>query len=114
MQVSHIANRSLTSEPPGKPTMPHMHIEMYVCDGNSSSTYICGVSVDKLQHGSGFPGSSGVKNSAAKWRLHPILCREDPLAKEMATHSSILAWEISWTEQPGRLQSMELQTIGHN
>ena len=60
-----------------------------------------------------FPGSSGVKNSAAKWRLHPILCREDPLAKEMATHSSILAWEISWTEQPGRLQSMRSQRIRH-
>ena len=34
---------------------------------------------------------------------------EDPLAKEMATHSSILAWRISWTEEPGRLQSMGLQ-----
>ena len=43
--------------------MPHMHIEMYVCDGNSSSTYICGVSVDKLQHGSGFPGGSVGKES---------------------------------------------------
>ena len=34
---------------------------------------------------------------------------EDPLKKEMATHSSILAWEIPWTEEPGSLQSMELQ-----
>ena len=34
---------------------------------------------------------------------------EDPLEKEMATHSSILAWEIPWTEQPGGLQSMDLQ-----
>ena len=34
---------------------------------------------------------------------------EDPLAKEMATHSNILAWEIPWTEEPGRLQSMGLQ-----
>ena len=34
------------------------------------------------------------------------LVREDPLEKEMATHSSILAWKISWTEQPGGLQSM--------
>ena len=37
------------------------------------------------------------------------LDREDPLEKEMATHSSILAWEISWTEEPGRLQSMGSQ-----
>ena len=34
---------------------------------------------------------------------------EDPLEKEMATHSSILAWEIPWTEEAGRLQSMESQ-----
>ena len=34
------------------------------------------------------------------------LGREDPLEKEMATHSSILAWKIAWTEEPGRLQSM--------
>ena len=35
-----------------------------------------------------------------------FLDQEDPLEKEMATHSSILAWEIPWTEEPGRLQSM--------
>ena len=38
---------------------------------------------------------------------------EDPLEKEMATHSSILAWRISWTEEPGGVQSMGLQRIGH-
>ena len=37
------------------------------------------------------------------------LGQEDPLEKEMATHSSILAWEILWIEEPGRLQSMRLQ-----
>ena len=36
--------------------------------------------------------------------------QEDPLEKEMTTHSSILAWEIPWTEEPGGLQSMGLQT----
>ena len=36
--------------------------------------------------------------------------REDPLEEEMATHSSILTWEIPWTEEPGELQSMELQS----
>ena len=36
------------------------------------------------------------------------------LLKEMATHSSILAWKIPWTEEPGRLQSMGLQRVGHN
>ena len=38
---------------------------------------------------------------------------EDPLEKEMATHSSTLAWKIPWTEEPGRLQSMGLQRVGH-
>ena len=38
-----------------------------------------------------------------------FLDREDPLEKEMATHSSVLAWRIPWTEEPGRLQSMGLQ-----
>ena len=37
-----------------------------------------------------------------------------PLEKEKATHSSILAWKILWTEEPGGLQSMGLQTVGHN
>ena len=42
------------------------------------------------------------------------LGQEDPLEKEMATHSSILAWEIPWIEEPGRLQSVGLQRIGHD
>ena len=39
---------------------------------------------------------------------------EDPLEKEMATHSSILTWEIPWTEEPAGLPSMGLQRVGHN
>ena len=39
---------------------------------------------------------------------------EDPLEKEMATHSSILAWRIPWTEEPGGLQSMGSQRVGHD
>ena len=42
------------------------------------------------------------------------LAREDPLEKGMATHSSILAWRIPWTEEPGGLQSMGSQRVGHN
>ena len=45
-------------------------------------------------------------------RVHS-LGREDPLEKEMATHSRILAGEISWTEEPGGLQSMGSQGVGH-
>ena len=47
-----------------------------------------------------------------KTQVHS-LDREDPLEKEMATHSSILAWKISWME-PGRLQSMGSQRVGHD
>ena len=44
----------------------------------------------------------------------PSLGWEDPLEKEIATHSSILGWKISWTEEPGGLQSMGLQRVGHD
>ena len=42
------------------------------------------------------------------------LGRADPLEKDMATHSSILAWRIPWTEEPGGLQSTGLQRVGHD
>ena len=42
------------------------------------------------------------------------LCPEDPLEEEMATHSSIPAWSIPWTEKPGGLYSMELERVGHD
>ena len=42
------------------------------------------------------------------------LGREDPLEKEMAIHSSTVAWKIPWTEEPGKLQSMGSQRIGHD
>ena len=42
------------------------------------------------------------------------LGREDPLEKEMAIHSSTIAWKIPWTEEPGRLQSMGSQRVGHD
>ena len=46
--------------------------------------------------------------------LVPSLGLEDPLEMEMATHSSILAWRIPWTEEPDRLQSKGSQRVGHN
>ena len=44
----------------------------------------------------------------------PPLGQEDPLKEEMGTHSSILAWEIPWTEEPDRLQSMWFQRVGYD
>ena len=56
-----------------------------------------------------------VKNSpASAGDMGLILSWEDPLENGMATHSSILAWEIPWTEGPGGLQSMGLQTVLYN
>ena len=58
----------------------------------------------------GFPGGSEVKNlPAVQETWVQSLGQEDPLEKEMATHSSILAWRIPRTEEPGGLQSMGLQ-----
>ena len=66
----------------------------------------------------GFPGGSVVKNSPANAGDQETCIRflggGDPLEKEMATHSSILACKIPWTEEPGGLQSTGSQRVGHN
>ena len=64
----------------------------------------------------GFLGSSGVKNLPAMQKMQVrSLGGEDLLEKEMATCSSILAWRIPWTEEPGGLQRfMGLQRVGHD
>ena len=62
---------------------------------------------DHLMTCLGFPGGSVVKNLPAIQEMQiQSLGQEDPLQKEMATHSSILAWRIPWTEKPGEPQSM--------
>ena len=56
-----------------------------------------------------------VKNLPAVWESRvQSLGWEDPLENEMATHSSILAWRIPWTEEPGGLQSMGSKRVGHD
>ena len=56
-----------------------------------------------------------LQNLPAMWKIWVCsLGQEDPLEKGMATHSSILAWRIPWTEVPGGLQSMGMQTVRHN
>ena len=62
-----------------------------------------------------FPGSSAVKNLPAMLEMWvQSLDGEDAQEKEMTTHSSILAWIIPWTEEPGRLQSVGSQRIEHD
>ena len=63
----------------------------------------------------GFPGGSEVKASASNaGDPGSIPGLEDHLEKKTATHSSILAWRIPWTEEPGGLQSTGLQRVRHN
>ena len=66
----------------------------------------------------GFPGGTVVKNMPTIQETQEIwvqsLGQEDPLEQEMITHSSILAWEIPWTEEPAGLQSRGLQRLGHD
>ena len=63
----------------------------------------------------GFPLAQLVKNPPAMQETWvQFLGQEDPLDKRMAIHSHILAWEIPWTEEPGRLQSIGLQRVGHD
>ena len=62
-----------------------------------------------------FLGVSEVKNSPAMQETQfRSLGGEDPLEEEMSTHSSMLAWEIPWTEEAGGLQSMGSQRVGHS
>ena len=65
-----------------------------------------------LVNSTGFPGGSDLPAMQETWVQ--ILGWDDPLEKEMATHSSILAWRIPWTEEPGRQQSMGLQRVRHD
>ena len=59
-----------------------------------------------------------VNNHLPMWEMKgtwvQCLGQEDSLEEEMATHSSILAWRIPWTEKPGRLQSLRSQRVGHD
>ena len=62
-----------------------------------------------------FPRGSAVKNPPAMPEMQvQSLSQEDPLEKEMATHSYILAWKIPWTEEPGKLQSERSQRVRHD
>ena len=66
-------------------------------------------SLGKVGKKIGFPNPHAVQETWVQ-----SLGWEDPLEEGMATHSSILAWKIPWTEEPGGLQSMESQRVGHD
>ena len=65
--------------------------------------------------GMGFPGGSDGKESTCnEGDLSSTLGWKDPLENGIATHSRILAWRITWTEEPGRLQSVGSHRVGHD
>ena len=78
--------------------------------------YIIGTNLDFFRDNcQGFPGGSDGKNlPSMKDTVVRSLGQEDPLEKGIAVHSSILAWRIPWTEEPGGLQSMGSLRVGHD
>ena len=100
---------SLPSEPPGKPNFwVYKHQRLEACLSSFIFVNLCYIGVASLV-------AQRVKHLPAMQETWvPSLGQEDPLEKEMATHSSILAWRIPWTEEPGRLQSRGSQRVRHN
>ena len=79
--------------------------------------WLCACVLYVYIYGNSFPGDRVVKNLPTQGTQETwvrSLVREVPLEKEKATHSSILAWKIPWTEEPGSLQPMGLQRVRHN
>ena len=64
--------------------------------------------------GGGSAGNESTRDARDTGDGGSSLCREDPLEEKMATHPSILAWRILWTEEPGGLQSMGFQRVRHD
>ena len=84
-------------------------------------TELCGKSIifsDKVLGNLGFPGGASGKEPARQCRRQRDSVRslgwEDPLEEGMATHSSILAWRVPWTEEPGGLQSVGSRRVEHD
>ena len=73
--------------------------------------HIFGLSYTQIDFPGGSDGKASVYNAGDPGSIPGW---EDPLEKEMAIHSRTIAWKIPWTEEPGRLQSMGLQRVGHD
>ena len=96
--------------PQGCQTPPHNCLFLW--------THICALTFS-LEHRGGFPDGASGKEPTCQCRRSKR-CefdpwgQEDPLEEDMATHSNILAWQIPWTEEPGRLWSIGLQRVRHD
>ena len=86
-------------------------VEVPVCEDMCVSTFLpLGTADGKVSA----PVAQTVKRLPTVWEARQSLGLEDPLEKEMATHSSTLAWKIPRTEERGRLRSMGSQRVGHD
>ena len=101
------------------------HINEFTCPAYTVTCQVCAFSTSGggfvlyciALYRLGFPGGSVVKKKNLPANAGDVVSIpdwEDPLKEEMATHSSILAWEIPWTEKPARLQSMQSQRVRHD
>ena len=113
--ISRVLSFTLASVPSGKFLFLYPPVRV----GSALLTYLFQTSDTKSHVAAvcfiGFPGGSAVKNLPAKQETWvQSLDQEDPLKKEMATRSNILAWEIPWTEEPGRLQPWGCKRIRHD
>ena len=119
---------SLPSEPPGRPLVGIAGQLIYGSSGISSAYrklkfHLNFIAVSVLEYilstldlSAGFPGELNGKESVCQCRRQQVgfLGWDDLLEKEMASLSSILAWRIPWTEEPGGLPSMGSQRVGHD
>ena len=86
-----------------KKSLPFSYTKIFIC----ICLHVCLLSLSLV--------AQMVKHLLTRWETWvQSLGQDDPLEKEMATHSSTLAWKIPWTEEPGRLQSMGLQRVRHD
>ena len=115
MCISQIDHTEYNSDKTSYPERPHMHVLLEQSDGLSLSD--CRQPHGRLSITRKGPegtfweaGSLPTMQESQVWSLG----QEDPLEKQMATHSSTLAWKIPWMEEPGRLQSMGLQRVRHD
>ena len=128
-----LAGRLFITEPPGEPKEPKRHnrkiphVATKACHSQINKFFFLKyievltlvpvnvtslgttVSADVIK----FQGGHCIKSAMRETKVRS-LDRDDPLEKGMATHSSIVAWRIPWTEEPGRLQSRGLKRVGYN
>ena len=107
---------ALTSEPPGKPIglLSYIHFLFFCQSDRLVHLFILFLKNSLRFNWTSLVAQTVKRLSTMRETQVRSLGWEDPLEKEMAIHSSTAAWKIPWTEEPGRLQSMGSQRVGHD